>query len=225
MVSDRVQAGAAADRTSERTPRAGGWRRSLAAVLGCAVVVVAVRALLVQSFVVPTDSMAPTIRAGDRVVISRLTHFTGSVQHGDVIVFDGTDVFDPPAPSRTPLAELGRSMAAAVGVPVGQRDYVKRVIGLPGDRVTCCDDVGRLSVNGSTLAEPYLAAGEAASATTFDVQVPAGRLWVMGDNRDDSADSRAHLGDPGGGTVPLDHVVGTVAGLWWPPSRLGGLGS
>lgn len=194
--------------------------RMLVLVLVSALAVIAVRAFLVQSFVVPSASMAPTVEPGDRVLVSRLA--AGEARRGEVIVFDGSGVFvaEPAAPL-TPLAAIGGTLAAAIGMPVGRSDYVKRVVGLPGERVTCCDPQGRITIDGTPLAEPYLAPGEAASRTPFDVEVPPGRLWVMGDHRSDSADSRAHLGDPGGGTVPLDHVVGRVVAVWWPLDRSG----
>lgn len=196
--------------------------RMLVLLLVSALAVIAVRAFLVQSFVVPTASMVPTVEPGDRVLVSRLT--AGEARRGDVIVFDGSGVFVPePAAARTPLAEFGRALASAIGAPVGRSDYVKRVVGLPGERVTCCDAQGRITVDGTPLSEPYLAPGEAPSDLRFDIEVPAGRLWVMGDHRSDSADSRAHLGDPGGGTVPLDRVVGRVVAVWWPPAHFGGV--
>jgi signal peptidase I len=198
--------------------------RLLAMFLAAALVVIAVRVVLVQSFVVPTGSMEPTVEPGQRVLVSRLSYLTGDIHRGDVIVFDGTGVFVPrQPPSRTALASFGRGIAAALGVPVGDNDFLKRVIGLPGDRVTCCDAQGRITVNGAALDEPYLA-GEAPSRIPFDIEVPAERLWVMGDHRGDSADSRAHLGDPGGGMVPVKSVVGRVIAVWWPLSQATGVG-
>jgi signal peptidase I len=196
----------------------------LLAVAG--LVVVGVRATLVQTFVIPTGSMEPTLRVGERVLVSPAAATLRGMRRGDVVVFDGSGVFDPrPAPPSSTLARAGRAVAAAVGVPVGSRDYVKRVIGLPGDRVACCDDVGRVMVNGRPLDEPYVHPGDAASLDRFSVFVPAGRLWVMGDHRSASADSRAHLGDPGGGTVPTGRVVGLVVAVSWPPSDIHVLGS
>lgn len=191
-----------------------------------ALLLAVIRVLLVQSFVIPSASMEPTLRAGDRVLVSRIDYRIGDVHRGDVIVFDGDGVFDPPRQDpASPLARAGNAVASALGVPVGERDYAKRVIGLPGDRVICCDSSGRLTVNGAPLSERYLATGTVPSQVRFDIVVPAGRLWVMGDNRGVSADSRSHLADPGGGTVPLDHVVGRVVAVWWPFSRATGIGT
>lgn len=200
--------------------------RLFAQVAIAAVLLVVVRMFLVQSFVVPSASMAPTLRPGDRVLVSRIGHHLGEVHRGDVIVFAGDGVFTPavPPPSSA-LARMGRAVASGLGAPLGQHDYAKRVIGLPGDHVVCCDVDGRLAVNGTVLNETYLAAGVAPSEVEFDVVVPSGRLWVMGDNRSDSADSRAHQEDPGGGTVSLDRVVGRVVTVWWPFSRVAGVGS
>ncbi len=211
-------------------PEGGGGRalpalRFLSLLVVAAVVVTLVRVLVVQTFVIPSGSMEPTLEVGDRVVVSRLDYRLGDVQRGDVIVFDGQGVFDPPRPAaRSALAEAGRAVADALGAPVGQRDYVKRVVGLPGERVTCCDAQRRITIDGVPLTEPYLAAGDDPSTVRFDIVVPPDRLWVMGDHRSESGDSRDHLGDPGGGTVPLDHVVGRVVSVWWPFGRAEGVG-
>jgi signal peptidase I len=200
-------------------------RRYVVALVVAVVLVAVVRSLVVQSFVVPTGSMSPTVHPGDRVVVARWSYLVCDVRRGDVVVFDGAGVFGPAAvPASSPLAQAGRGIAAVLGVPVGHQDYVKRVVGLPGERVACCDAAGRVTVDGKPLMEPYLEGSGPASTTRFDVVVPPGRLWVMGDDREDSADSRSHLGDPGGGTVPVERVVGRVVGIYWPVGRVGGVG-
>jgi signal peptidase I len=188
------------------------------------VAVALVRAFLVQSFVVPTGSMDPTVRVGDRVLVTPLAYRLGEIERGHVVVFDGAGVFEPAAaPASTPLAQLGSGIAELFSMPLGSRAYVKRVIGLPGERVVCCDSRGRLTIDGKPLVEPYIEPPGVASAVPFDVVVPPGRLWVMGDHRSASADSRAHVGDPGGGTVPMDRVVGRVVGIYWPMAHAGGV--
>lgn len=201
--------------------RAGGQLQ----IIGVAIIVMLlVRAFLVQSFSVPSGSMQPTLEPGDRILVSRL-HRGPSIQRGDIVVFDGTATWGPPGGAVAPSGGLGQTIRSALTLlSLGSgADYVKRVVGLPGDRVSCCDESGRLKVNGVTVEEPYLYAGNPASTFDFDVIVPAGRIWVMGDHRSASADSRAHLGSPGGGMVPLDDVVGRAFVRYWPLGRLGGL--
>ncbi|NYG05918.1 signal peptidase I [Phycicoccus badiiscoriae] len=207
---------------SER-PRGGPSWLLLAGV--SLLVMVLVRGFLVQSFYVPSGSMEPTIQPGDRILVNKLV--SGSdLRRGDIVVFDGTTSFA--AADRSPHQDnglIGRTLSGAasfVGINLGEQDFVKRVIGLPGDHVVCCDAHGRLTVNGTPLSEPYLLSGDKPSELTFDVTVPAGRLWVMGDHRSDSADSRSHLGDPGGGTVRLTDVIGRASVRYWPLTRMGG---
>jgi signal peptidase I len=198
--------------SSVQDPRSLGWVLRWALVAG--LLALLLRTFVVQSFVIPSSSMDPTLRVGDRVVVSRWNH---DLHRGDVVVFDGTGVFTADNPSaRNSLVAAGRGLGSMLGLPIGRHDYVKRVIGLPDDHVVCCDATGRLSVNGVVAPESYLQPGVPPSLTTFDVRVPTDRLWVMGDNRGDSADSRAHLGDPGGGMVPVGNVVGPVLAVWWP---------
>jgi signal peptidase I len=205
--------------------RSSPARRIAVIVLVAALALCLVRSLLVQSYVVPTGSMQPTVHPGDRVLVSRLAYRIGDIHRGDVIVFDGAGVFEPDSvPAGSALASAGRAVASAFSLPIGSRDYLKRVIGLPGDHVICCDAQGRISVNGVALNETYLNPKNTSESIRFDIVVPPGRLWVLGDNRGDSADSRSHLGDPGGGTVPVGRVVGRVAGVYWPLANVGGIG-
>jgi signal peptidase I len=186
-------------------------RRGALALLRDAVVIVVVAGLvafLVNTFVarvfyIPSASMEPTLQIDDRIVVDKLTPQFGGYHRGDVVVFD--------APQGWVAGSEGEQL-------------VKRVIGLPGDRVTCCDAEGRLSVNGVAVTEGYVQLPPgvtAVSGTPFDVTVPAGQLWVMGDNRYNSADSRAHATAPGHGFVPIDHVVGRAWTTILPLPRVG----
>lgn len=162
---------------------------------GCVAVLLLVSQFVAQPYEVPSGSMENTLRVGDRVLVNKLAYrFGGTPRRGDVIVFDGKDSFTQSSGT----------------------DYVKRVIGVGGDRVTCCDARGRLLVNGHPIDEGYLRPGDVPSQVAFDIVVPDGRLWVMGDHRDDSRDSRDHLGDPGGGTVPVGRVIGRAEWIAWP---------
>jgi signal peptidase I len=200
-------------------------RRTLLVTLGLLAVVglVALRGFLFGSFLVPSASMAPTIEPGDRIMVERLVE-DDSLRRGDVIVFDGTEGFasSTVSPHRSDDAwtRLSTGVAAALGIDTGERDYVKRLVGLPGDRVRCCTPDGHLTVNGVPLRERYLPPGDAPSEVAFDVVVPPERLWVMGDNRDSSGDSRAHLDAPSGGMVHVDNLVGRAALTYWPLWRV-----
>lgn len=220
---DEAPASTGDEPTSSGRPQSGPSWLLLAGI--SLVVMMLVRGLLVQSFYVPSGSMEPTIEPGDRILVNKLID-GGAVRRGDVVVFDGTTTFA--AADRTPhqsdgvVGSVVGGAASLIGVDLGEQDFVKRVIGLPGDHVVCCDSGGRITVNDVPLTEPYLHAGDVPSDLTFDITVPAGRLWVMGDHRSNSADSRAHLGDPGGGTVRVDDVVGRAGATYWPLTRIGG---
>jgi signal peptidase I len=204
-----------------------GWSpgRLTLTLLTAGLLVGLLRVLVVQTFVIPSGSMEPGLRVGDRVVVSRLDYRFGPVRRGDVVIFDGDGVFAPAvSPSGSVLARIGTAIARALGSPVGETDYVKRVIGVAGDRVACCDAHGRVTVNGDALDEPYIYPGDSPSTVRFDQVVPAGSLWVLGDHRSSSADSRDHMGDPGGGMVPVDQVVGRVVAVWWPWDHATGVG-
>jgi signal peptidase I len=189
-----------------------------------------VRGFVVQSFYIPSGSMEPTLEPADRILVSKIGGVSW-LQRGDLVVFDGTHTFAGRAAGPGYLdarqsSGVGRvlgSMASKLSIHLNESDYVKRVVGLPGDHVVCCDVSGLLTINGVPVHEPYLYPGDRASDLTFDVTVPAERVWVMGDHRSESADSRAHLGDPGGGMVRLEDVIGRAAMIYWPLSRVGTL--
>jgi signal peptidase I len=188
-----------------------------------------VRTFLVQPFFIPSGSMENTLQVGDRVLVNKVSYRLGEISRGDVVVFDGTDSFTttPAAPPPGgPVQRLARLVGGPLGLaPGGERDFIKRVLGVPGDRVACCDDTGRLTVNGVALDEQaYLFPGDAPSAVAFDVIVPAGRLWLMGDHRGSSQDSRSLLGQPGGGMVPESRVLGRAVSVIWPLGDLRRLG-
>ncbi len=178
------------------------------------------KAFVVQAFYIPSGSMEETLQVGDRVLVNKLIYDLRDIRRGEVVVFNGVDSFTtepPPQPEGDALTRVGRVIGSAVGVaPSDERDFIKRVIGVAGDRVRCCDADGRVTVNGVPLREPYLFPGDSPSESRFDVTVPRDRLWVMGDHRSRSADSRVHLGEPGGGMVPVDRVIGRAFVVVWP---------
>ncbi|SDG57947.1 signal peptidase I [Sinosporangium album] len=199
------------------------WKELPVLVVVALVLALIIKTFVVQAFYIPSESMENTLLTNDRVLVNKLVYHTRDIERGDVVVFSGVDSWDSEfkleEPSN-PAAAFFRWVGTAFGVVPGEKDYIKRVIGVGGDTVTCCDEKGRVLVNGVPLdEESYLYPGDVPSTSTFEVKVPKDRLWVMGDHRSVSLDSRTHLGDPGGGTISVDKVVGRAFVIVWPFSR------
>ncbi len=185
-----------------------------------------IKTFVVRSFYIPSASMENTLQINDRIIVNELEPNLVPIQHGDVVVFRDPGGWLPPSvpTNQNPVAAAWDAALSFVGLsaPDSNDHLIKRVIGLPGDHVTCCNALGQMSVNGVPLKEPYVllpAGSQAVSGITFDVTVPKGSLWVMGDNRYNSADSRYHVNDPGKGFVPISNVVGRAFVISWPVSR------
>ncbi|MEZ0090721.1 signal peptidase I [Streptacidiphilus sp. EB129] len=177
---------------------------------------------LVQVFSIPSGSMENTIAIGDRVAVDKLSPWFGEQpQRGEVVVFNDPDNWlkDDPVPQDGAVLGAIKGAFTFVGLLPSDRDLIKRVIGVPGDVVACCDSQGRVTVNGKPLTEPYIYPGNPPSRISFKVTVPPGDLWVMGDHRDISADSRFHLNSATGGFVPEKDVVGRAVAVIWPLSH------
>jgi signal peptidase I len=220
--------------------RAGkGWHELPVLVVVALVLAVLVKTFLVQAFFIPSGSMEQTLHGcpgcrGDRVLVNKVLYNVRDIRRGEIVVFNGVDSFDTEVPDPSPahgVQGVVRAFTRLVGLGApGEKDYIKRVIGLPGDRVSCCSD-GHVTVQAKgsrtavALREAYLyeddkqvfcAAGTDAQCPPGapGVLVPEGRLWVMGDHRGASSDSRAN------GTIPIDRVIGRAFVVVWPPTRI-----
>jgi len=198
------------------------WREFPILVVVALLLAVVIKTYAIQAFFIPSGSMQNTLEINDRVLVNKIVYHTRGIHRGDIVVFNGDGSWDPgtPPPSTNFAAEFVDGFASMFGFGHPGDILIKRVIGLPGDRVACCDEPGRVTVNGVPLNEQsYLYPGDAPSDARFNIVVPPGRLWVMGDHRSISDDSRDHLGDPGGGTIPESAVVGRAFIIIWPLSR------
>ena len=197
------------------------WRELLTIVVAAAALTLLVKAFVVQVYRIPSASMENTLQIGDRVLVNKLVYHFRGIGRGDIVVFSGQDSWGPdaPPPSGDPVIRVFDDVLSDIGLRSSQTYYIKRVIGLPGDHVACCTG-GKVTVNGVPLSESsYIYPGNAPSAFRFSAIVPAGEVWVMGDHRGDSDDSRYHTSYPGGGAVPESEVVGRAFLIIWPPSQ------
>ncbi|WP_430295396.1 signal peptidase I [Sinomonas sp. B1-1] len=208
---------------TERQSHRVGWRSVVLAMVLALVVWGVIRGLFFDVFFIPSGSMEPLLAPGDRIVVARTALDSAPVSRGEVVVFDGRGSFAPLDSGRGWFGDAVRGAAEWLGIVASDTVYVKRAVGVAGDHVRCCSPDGRLEVNGKALDEPYLYPGDQPSAEAFDVVVPEGRLWLLGDHRAESADSRSLLGAPGGGLVRTQTVIGRPVAIIWPLDRLGGL--
>jgi signal peptidase I len=189
-------------------------------VIVALVVSLFIKSFLLQFFYIPSGSMENTLQIKDRVAVNKVPFISDNIKRGDVVVFRDPDNWLPePYDSTTnQFVTKAKSALVTVGVlPNPAKQYlVKRVVGIGGDRVICCTKEGNLTINGVEVVEPYIYAGNKPSEMNFDVTVPTGKLWVLGDHRGASADSRYHQDDINKGFVPLSKVSGRVVGVIWP---------
>ena len=201
------------------------WRDLVVIVVAALALTILLKAFVVQVFSIPSGSMENTLLPGDRILVSKIVYKFRPIDRGDIVVFGGAGSWDPPTPPPSNwFTGLWSDAIGLVGIAGPETDYIKRVIGIPGDHVACCNAQGKVTVNGVPLSESsYVYPGDAPSEVRFNITVPPGRLWVMGDNRGDSDDSRFRANDPGGGTIPESAVVGRAFLIIWPLSRINDL--
>jgi signal peptidase I len=229
---NEAEAKPAAPAKTPQKKRKGGrsfWKELPILIVVALFLTLVIKTYAIQAFYIPSGSMQNTLEIGDRVLVNKLSFEFGKIHRGDIVVFSGDGTWDPGVPPSSDnfFARFGQSVASMFGFAQGQNDFIKRVIGLPDDKVACCDAQGRVTVNGVALNEKsYLYPGNPPSQTQFSVTVPANSVWVMGDHRDVSYDSRGHrYGFPGGGAIPESAVVGRAFVKIWPFSQFGFLNS
>lgn len=208
-----------------RAPKKGSLLRELPIIVVSALVVsVIVKTFFIHFFFIPSGSMENTLQIGDRIAVNKLASYFSEIKRGEVVVFrDTSGWLGAPAESADPKAiQTVKSALVTVGVlPDPAKQYlIKRTIGVGGDTVECCDAKGYVTVNGVSVKEPYIFPGNKPSDSDFKVKVPKGFIWVMGDHRGASADSRFHTDDIHKGLVPVTSVVGRAAFVVWPFNHL-----
>lgn len=193
------------------------WQEMFLLLAIALVLAIVIKAFFMQAFYIPSGSMNDTLVLNDRILVQKVSYWRGGEpQRGEIVVFSDPGGWLDESDIRTANNPVTKALELFGLYPTGGH-LVKRVIGVGGDNVKCCDAKGRVTVNGVPLNErAYLPQGEKPSLIQFKVSVPEDYIWVQGDNRSNSADSRVHLGDPGGGFIPVDDVVGKVFMVVWP---------
>jgi len=204
-----------------RPPKRGSLLREVPIIVVSALVVsILVKTFLIHFFFIPSGSMENTLKIGDRIAVNKLANFFTDIKRGEVVVFKDPSNWLGQAPGETgskPVVAIKNALVTVGILPDPAKQYlIKRVVGVGGDKVICCDAKGRLSVNGISINEPYIFSGNKPSDSTFNITVPKGFIWVMGDHRGASADSRFHTDDIHKGMVPLPDVVGRAFVTVWP---------
>lgn len=206
----------------KRNPVWAAVREILIVVVIALVISLVVKTFFFRAFYIPSGSMEETLQKNDRIFANLMVPGPFELTRGDVVVFRDDQGWLPPIAS-TVTNPVGEFFAFVGLVPDPSNQHlIKRIIGMPGDTVTCCSADGRLTVNGVAITEPYIFPGDAPSEQEFTQVVPEGKLWVMGDHRAESADSRYHE-DLQGGFVDISSVEGKASVISWPLDRIGGI--
>jgi signal peptidase I len=204
------------------------WFKEVATVVVIAVVLsFLIKTFLFRAFYIPSESMVNTLDVNDRIFVNLLVPEPFALERGDVVVFKDTKGWLVPGPAKAngPFTWVQDGLTFVGLLPDNSEQHlVKRVIGLPGDHVVCCDAGGKLTINGTAISEAYVNPAEIPDIRNFDVVVPDGKVWVMGDNRNHSADSRSHQ-ETNGGFVDIAEIEGRAAVIAWPLNRVTGLGN
>jgi signal peptidase I len=184
-----------------------------------------IKTLLVQFFFIPSGSMENTLQIQDRVAVNKLPFISKNINRGDVVVFrDPANWLPEPysGDENRIVAKIKEGLVLVGVLPNPAKQYlVKRVIGVAGDRVICCSKSGKLTINGKQATEPYIFAGNKVSEMDFNITVPQDKIWVMGDHRSASADSRYHQDDVNNGFVPVSRITGRAYAIIWPIKNIG----